>query len=353
MLGKYLNGNSLPAQCGNPYFCTLCIRYLENEFAITSIKIYMKKIIAVLSVALVLLLVCIYFFIPNRIIINEKKAVAANREALYRNLSNINNWPNWWPGEKMQDSFKDGLTLNGLQYKMVDQKVLSLPLALSKKDFALPAELTLILKNTDSTDLILNGIIQTSYNPLKRVQLFLSSKKIKKDVQKIFESIAGYYSTTTNLYQYNIQKQSVADSILLSTFKEIKGPPSTEIIYELIDVLRNYIKSHSANETGYPMLNVFTKDGISYMVKVAIPVNKKLADSGNISYKWMLGGGNILITEVKGGLGEINKAYEQIQLYISDHRRVAPAIPFQSLVTDRRKEPDSSKWITKIYYPVM
>ena len=50
---------------------------------------------------------------------------------------------------------------------------------------------------------------------------------------------------------------------------------------------------------------------------------------------------------------EIQKAYDQIQHYISDHNRVAPAISFESLVTDRRQEPDSSKWVTRIYYPVM
>jgi hypothetical protein len=67
----------------------------------------------------------------------------------------------------------------------------------------------------------------------------------------------------------------------------------------------------------------------------------------------MLGGGNILITEVKGGQNEITNAYKQIQNYVSDYNRSAPAIPFESLVTDRRKEPDSSKWITRIYYPVI
>jgi hypothetical protein len=28
------------------------------------------------------------------------------------------------------------------------------------------------------------------------------------------------------------------------------------------------------------------------------------------------------------------------------------AIPFQSLVTDRSKQPDTTKWITNIYTPV-
>ncbi|MBC7872958.1 MAG: GyrI-like domain-containing protein, partial [Ferruginibacter sp.] len=134
---------------------------------------------------------------------------------------------------------------------------------------------------------------------------------------------------------------------------EMKGHPTINDIYGLVDELNAYIKQKGAAGTGNPMLNIFTKDSITYLLKVAIPVNKKLPPSGNMSYRWMLGGGNILITSVKGGDDEIQKAFFQIQQYISDYKRVAPAIPFQSLVTDRRNEPDSSKWITWIYYPVM
>jgi hypothetical protein len=66
-----------------------------------------------------------------------------------------------------------------------------------------------------------------------------------------------------------------------------------------------------------------------------------------------LGGGNIFVCEVKGGPYSIDKATRQVQYYMSDHQRAAPAIPFQSLITDRRNETDTSKWITKIYYPVI
>ena len=121
----------------------------------------------------------------------------------------------------------------------------------------------------------------------------------------------------------------------------------------MVDELRAYILQQGAKETGYPMLNVFTKDSINYLVKVALPVSKALPSSGTMSYRWMLPGGNILITEVKGGPEEIKRAYRQVELYISDFQRVAPAIPFESLVTDRRAEKDSTKWITRIYYPVM
>ena len=313
----------------------------------------MKKISIILAVVLLLLLAFTYLFIPNSITIAQKISIAANREAIFRKLGDATEWKKWWPGEENNNASNHLLVLNGLQYKLDDKKFLSLLISISNQNFKAVTELTFIPENIDESTLSLNGIIPTSYNPIKRIQLFFTSRKIKKDINTLLQSIKSHYSTTASLYGYDIQKKLVVDSTLLSTFKEIKGNPSTEIIYSLVDELKTYIKQQSANETGHPMLNIFTKDSITYLVKVAIPVDKKLPSSGNISYRWMLGGGNILITEVKGGENKIQKAYIQILNYISDNKRVAPAIPFQSLVTDRIKEPDSSKWITRIYYPVM
>jgi hypothetical protein len=67
----------------------------------------------------------------------------------------------------------------------------------------------------------------------------------------------------------------------------------------------------------------------------------------------MLGGGNILVTDVNGGPSAIKYAFDRLEEYVSDTKRIPPAIPFESLITDRRKERDTSKWITRIYYPVM
>ena len=313
----------------------------------------MKKILIAVIILVIVTLASSYIFIPNKISISETRHISANQPALLRTLGKVDNWKKWWPGDKINDSAEAALQLYGLNYNITDVRVLSLPLAISDGKNSNVAELTFIKVNPDSTDVNVSGIIPTSYNPIKRIQAFFRAEKIRKGITDILASINSYYSKPENLYGYAIQKNSVIDSTLVSTFKEINGQPSTEIIYSLVDELKAYIKKEGAVEKGFPMMNLFKKDGSTYLVRVAIPVDKKLAPSGNISYKWMLGGGNILITEVKGGPSEIKKAYDQTELYVNDHNRIAPAIPFQSMVTDRRLEKDSTKWITKIYFPVM
>ena len=64
----------------------------------------MKKILIILSIAIALLLISIYLFIPNRIHISEDEEVPASRDALLRKLGDDSCWYKWWPDKKAADS---------------------------------------------------------------------------------------------------------------------------------------------------------------------------------------------------------------------------------------------------------
>ena len=83
----------------------------------------------------------------------------------------------------------------------------------------------------------------------------------------------------------------------------------------------------------------------------AIPVNKYIPTNKNFLFKRMVPG-KILVTEVIGGVNTTANALKELELYITDRHLQSPAIPFESLVTDRSKQPDTSKWVTKVYYPI-
>lgn len=309
----------------------------------------MKRFFLLLAALTVVCLIAVYVFIPAKIVISTSVKIEVNRNALYRKVANLPSWKEWWPG-KIDDS---GLYLDGIKFRTSEVQTLSVPLTIDEKEMKASADITFIPLSVDSTTTHIETTISLSNNPLKRIKTWYKSKKLDDSFSKILESLRNTYSKTVNVYDFDIQKRLVVDSILIFTSEEIKGYPSVEKVYALVDRLRAYVKSKSAKETGFPMQNIYTADSINYMLKVAIPVDQRLPDSGNIHYKWMLGGGNILITEVKGGAAQINNAYKQITNYISDYGRTAPAISFESLVTDRRAEPDSAKWITRIYYPVI
>jgi len=63
--------------------------------------------------------------------------------------------------------------------------------------------------------------------------------------------------------------------------------------------------------------------------------------------------GKYLTTEVTGGPGSVAAALSGLKDYIRDYQRTIMAIPFQSLVTDRMQVTDTTRWVTRIYYPIL
>jgi SepF-like predicted cell division protein (DUF552 family) len=129
--------------------------------------------------------------------------------------------------------------------------------------------------------------------------------------------------------------------------------PNTEDIYEMVSQIKKHISREQAKEEDYPMLHVKASDSMHYEAQVAVPVDRKITDSDTFSIKRMLKNGDILVAEITGGKDITDSAMKQLELYVSDYQYNNIAIPFHSLVTDRTKEADSSKWVTKIYYPIM
>jgi hypothetical protein len=297
----------------------------------------------------ILLVISVYIFIPNIVKLRANTAVKVTGSGINRMLSDKSNVAKWWPGKIVNDGFY----FNDFMYKINNGNITVVPISINQKNKNISTSLFFVAITIDSTQLEWVGATVTSYNPVKRFFAYLKAKKINGDMDVVLQKMKGFYSIPENIYGCDIKKELVADSILVQTSGSCKGYPDNRFIYSLIDKLQKYTVLHAAKATGYPMLNIKVLDSINFEVKVALPVNKALPNSGDILQKRMLGRGNILVTEVKGGNIIANKAFIQIQKYAEDYQRTAPAIPFYSLITDRLKEPDTTKWITKIYCPVM
>jgi hypothetical protein len=309
----------------------------------------MKKIIIGFIVFVLLFMGGVYLFIPNIIKLKSSTGINTTRTGLNRMLLDKANVAKWWPGKISNDSFY----LNDFVYTIRNSNITVMPIFIADKNVTISTSLFLIEIRTDFTNLEWVGAMASSYNPFKRIAAYLKAKKIEADMQNVLNKMEAFYKVAENIYGFDIKKELVMDSTLIQTSATSKGYPTNEFIYNLVDKLSKYAANNNAKKTGYPMLNINETDSLNFSVKVAIPVDKPLPNSADILQKRMLGRGNILVTEVKGGNEVAEKAIIQMKKYADDYKRMAPAIPFYSLITDRLKETDSSKWVTKIYFPVM
>jgi hypothetical protein len=314
----------------------------------------MKRIIAAIVILFILALAGTYIFIPKKLKISSAIKYQANGEGLFRFLFADSNWEKWWPGKISTDtSSKKIFTYSGYNYSIEKIRYHSFELTLSKNENSYNSLLKIISFEKDSSAIQIESELNSGSDPVSRIQNYFKAKKIKSGFDDLLVALKDHTKNVKDLYGYDIKNEKVEMQFLLSTSKVFSHSPTTEDIYSLVSIIREHIRKTDGKEEFSPMLNIESEDSINYYVRVGVPVNKKLPEKENISLKQMVKNGNILVAEVRGDQKTINEAIKQIEKYITDYQRSNIAIPFQSLITDRSKESDSTKWITKIYYPVV
>lgn len=307
---------------------------------------------------LVIAVASIYIFIPDKLEVSEAGYMNIASNIVYRNLSEKSKWSNWWPEKSAIAENTNGVNktayfgYNQISYDVISTSINAIEILILTDGHKLSSTVLIIPLKKDSTGFHWKCVMETGFNPFRKIQYYQQAKMIKKNMTDIFESLQSFLAKKENIYSIPIERSTVTDTFLLTT-KVITTQrlPNTEI-YRLINSLKKYIADEGAKETGYPMLHVLKADSNLFQTMVAIPVGNEIKNKGDFIFKRMVPG-NILVAEIKGGDQSIEKAFNEMEIYLTDHQLTQPAIPFQSLVTNRINEPDTTRWITRLYYPVL
>ncbi len=313
----------------------------------------MKKILLVLLIIVIATVVGSYIFISNNIVIAKAGLLNTNTMAAFRCLTQKDMLQQFLKNDEStltNDSayfFQNNDISFQFKPRMFD--VVEVPLRF--KNLRLQSFISFRGLSPDSTVIEWKTKMETSNNPIKRIKQYLQAKKIHEGMSYVLDQLRQFVSNKKNVYGLNIMRTRLTDSLLVTTKMITKKYPSEQEYYNLIKHLQDFIVANGASSTNYPMLNIAKVDSNSFVTTVAVPINKVLPDKGAILFKKMFPG-NILTAEVKSGIYSIEKGFMQLDYYVSDHQLASPAIPFQSLITDRLAEADTSKWMTKLYYPI-
>jgi effector-binding domain-containing protein len=302
----------------------------------------MKKLLLGLFVLAALILLTAYIIIPNEITVSTAVTMKGNMRSVFRCLADSSKWEQLFGKRVAKNTFE----YNDRIYKVNKKLFGGLEVLVKNKDsFATSIMQPLSLK-FDSAGITWSATIGNSNSPFRKFEQYFAANKIRKDMSDKLENIKQFVSEPENIYGIRVQLTQVKDTLLVMTKNTFKSYPSVEDIYGLIMNLQNHINKNGARETGYPMLN---SDG--FFTRVAIPINESIPETKPIEIKRMVPG-KILVAEVKGGPVTVTDAFASLHNYVQDYNYSSPAIPFQSLITNRLTEKDTSKWITKLYFPV-
>jgi hypothetical protein len=281
----------------------------------------------VLMVGLIVIAGGVYLFIPrehkiSKVIKGKCSILAANRC-----FTDTSKWAEWWP----QNGY--GYEITGVYYNEVRVRV------------------------RIAGDTGISGVMRIAQIDMDSVLIGWESgivrhkKDVGKNVDVILNAFRSFVEKPENIYGVNFKQTFSKDSTLITLSQMSTSYPTTALIYRMIDSLKEYAASQNAKEINYPMLNVSKVSDTEYKTMVALSLDKTLAGTGRIVIKrfvpWKM-----LEGEVYGGTSMVNRALRQLFLFRDDHRLSIMAVPFQSLITDRSKVQDSTKWVTKVCAPI-
>jgi hypothetical protein len=305
----------------------------------------MKKVLIGLVLSIAFLLAAVYLFIPRKIKIEVTVPLNAALPGVFRTLINDSNWNKWWPGETPFAYNKQTYSIKRRLFNVFDIDIYA------DKD-TINSQMELVLINENTMTILWNAEQISSNDPFKRFIRHRHAKQTEKNMNAILQSLKTFLQKKENIYGLDIKEALVKDSALISTRRQFDHYPNAQEVDSMIQSLKKYISQNNAIEKNSPMLNVFELGNSRYEAMTAIPVDKALPKTNEFAPKFLLKGGNILEAEIQGGTYTIEKGLKELENYRADYKFNTPAIPYQLLVTDRTKEPDTTKWITRLYYPV-
>jgi hypothetical protein len=305
----------------------------------------MKKILTGLVLLFAILLAAIYLFIPGKLNMEANVTIDAALPGVSRSLSENNSWETWWPAEKT-------FVYDQLVFSIKSKSFNVFEIDIVTGNDTINSRMDLLPGKANSMTLEWNAEQPGSSNPFKRFSRYRRAQKVEKDMAEILTSLQSFMENAGNIYGFDVKMTTVTDSVLISTRRQFGHYPTTIDVNDMIQSLKNYIGQNNASEKNAPMLNIFEIDSTHYEAMTAIPVDRQLPQTKEFAPKFLLKGGNILEAEIRGGPNTIEKALDEIENYRTDYKFTSPAIPYQLLLTDRMKEKDTAKWITRIYYPV-
>ena len=307
----------------------------------------MKKFIIAFIIGFGLLIGFSFFLIPSILTIDETTTIHASPPAALRVLQKEDYWKKWWPTDSATQ-----LTYGKTHFIIREKLHNQFKLDIVHKSDSIKSVLNIIPINYDTVQIEWIAVQKTSTNPFTRIRQYFSHAERKKEIRTILAAMNSYMGQQKNIYGIDFRREVVSDTLMVSIKKEFNAYPGVLQIDSMIQTLRKYILSQNAKAVDSPMLHVDEIGKDHFTAQVAIPTDKPLKNSGEIEFRRMVQG-YMLIADVKGGQATVQTAIAEIENMLRDFMRTSPAIPFELMITDRAKEPDTTKWITRIYYPVV
>ncbi|RYG04283.1 MAG: hypothetical protein EOO02_06475 [Chitinophagaceae bacterium] len=292
--------------------------------------------------AIIGILLAVFILVPSTVTIRETTAFRSSIAATKRFVFQDSNWKHWLINKAAYDtSYK--MHVNNHFYSTIGVEV-------TNGDQRFETDLIVLPYAQDSTGIDWRDTVHITWNPFTRFSQYSDAIKLQNHMKAVLSQMTAFLNDKKSVYGITVEREQVRDRPLLSHRVIMQRKPTAEDAYQMIDALKVYAKSQGDTSTEPAMKYSSQIDSVNYELMVAIPTASMLKATKDYVPKGLVGG-NPLFTVIRGGEATIDSAWKAMYQYKEDYQLSAPAIPYEMMITDRRKETDPGKWITKIVFP--
>jgi len=334
----------------------------------------LKKVLIIFG-AIIVLLIIIAFILPSKVKIERSLTMKTTKPVVYEQVNNMKKWEKWSPWHRMdtamQITYGDTIFGTGAWYSWTSEnsnlgngKMLitnSHPNDSIITDLIFEGEKPSVGKYffekvEDSVKVTWTMEWETGYNPVNRWMGLLMKGFIGgtfeqglANLDSVCQVYAKYAAKSGDVaVELADQKQQpyiyIRDTCTMATISGKLG--------QIYGELQKFINEKGLQMAGAPFAIYHNPDTSMIMdVEAGFPVDKAVQPAGRIK-AGEFKAGKIAVAEHVGSFNTVADTYTGIMNWISKNGKQIAGPPSEHYLTDPSVETDTSKWITKIVFPV-
>lgn len=327
----------------------------------------LKKALIWILVILIILVI-ISYILPGSYRVERSIVINADKEIIFEQFCDFNNWDNWAPWSSDLDSTAEYEYIGSCEQgavqrwegedigngemiitKLIPYELMEYDLSFDNGKFQSVGLMSIEPENgeykltwVDEGDL--------GYNPVARYMGLLMDSYIGTDFEQGLTNLKELsegmpdYPDIEIVEVESIPAIAIKDSATIQTMGEKMG--------EMFGELMNYMTRKKVEMTGQPYTIYHTWNPEGYtVVEAGIPVDRVVPSKGNVVFTKSPGGKAVKAIYF-GSYEGIGTAHEAIEKYVKINKLEIIGPPWDIYITDPQNEPDPAKWETLVLYPI-
>jgi effector-binding domain-containing protein len=311
-----------------------------------------------LSITAIIIYGLIVWGLASTIEVKKKVDITADFVTVSEIMTRVKNIPQWYSPFAGKDTTEITIKLSSEKIISFNNYSLQIeqqtPFNLIVKTIGAnnKAQRFTFLLSADTTNDELS-LVELTYTTTTFKKWF-SKNELEENAEKSLINLKSYLEDNKKLYGFAIERETVSDTTFVLGRRTISVGQKRETLKNLYEELEKYALINNLDFNGTRIFNSYKNSPTEITLLAGIGINKPMTihTDGAFEYKKMPLGGKLLSAIYQGPLSDVQKVYDALEKYRSDHHLTAMAIPFIKFLNDGYDYADDQIVQLKAYYPV-